>query len=627
MVGREAFASRNNHDETLCRTARWRIRLGFLEVRPRARGSHRPGPIADALSGYVADGGKRRGSNGSGGGGGSSKPKRRGSNASTGWLDKRTGAALNENSGLRILFDTMVRYSNVACEHISGPSSGFSHFRSSVAVLILFVCNFTAWSFSSPSLFLWQLRAISQNKVNKPLVESSVPGDASILVTGVAGYIGSLTTLQLLEDGYAVVGLDNMSRGSQQALNLLSKYENFHFEHVDLRNKDAVDSVFWKYHISAVLHLAAYSFVLESVDDPTLYKLNNEMATGILVNSMTEHAVSSLVFSSSCAVYGNASVFPITENTPTLPISPYGESKLASEKIILARAAAASKPAFRARILRYFNVVGADSEARLGENPRADSAKYGRLWTSCMNAAFGRASCVSIGRDETYRDFIHVEDVARANIAALQNIVDNVTPDDPSSQHGQQNTWNVAINEATSIKKIVATAESVMGMDIPICSETTKQARASDYLTGTQASIVQGSAELLTSMTGWKPHYTNLKDILTTAWNYSKGRQKDTAVIMFDTRSLEVDSNSSYIYWRWAAELNYRYARRHDYDFIYIHAETIFTPEAVDVRMDGGRRELCTQDESTMLCRHSQQEHYVRKGCFLVQIAWCCFYL
>lgn len=432
--------------------------------------------------------------------------------------------------------------------------------------------------------FLNQLRNLKWVKTSLPSLHVHVewhtqplllPEKTSILITEVAGYIGSHTTLQLLENGYNVVGLDNMSRGSQRALNVLSEFPNFTFEHVDLGSAASVDYVFEKHAISAVLHLAAHSFVAESVDKPSLYTENNEINTNILLNSVTKYAVSNFVFASSSAVYGNAQDFPITEDTPALPISPYGISKLAAEKNILARAADASQPVFRARILRYFNVVGADSKGRLGENPRPDLDKYGRLWTACMNVVFGRDPCINISKDKAYRDYVHVEDVARANIAALHNILQSsALPGENNSSSTQAvPIWNVATKEAVPTNMFISTAESVVGgmVRIPICPLKNTTYNEAE---GAQASFVQGSAQRVKAATGWKPHITNLKEILATAWNYSKTRPKETAIVMFDTRPLNVDLNSSYVYWRLAAELNNHYAHRHGYDFIYIKPDS-----------------------------------------------------
>lgn len=145
-------------------------------------------------------------------------------------------------------------------------------------------------------------------------------------------------------------------------------------------------------------------------------------------------------------MYGNAKDFLIPKKTPTLPSSPYGASKLASEQTIVDLAAAANPPfvvsaprkpaAFRARMLRYFNVIGADSKTRLGENPRPDLARYGRLWTSCMNVLLGRATCIYIDPDG-HRHYVHMEDEARANIGALQSMLQD-TPQDAADSSQQQ---------------------------------------------------------------------------------------------------------------------------------------------------------------------------------------------
>jgi UDP-arabinose 4-epimerase len=400
----------------------------------------------------------------------------------------------------------------------------------------------------------------------------------TILVTGAAGYIGSHTALRLLEKSYFVVGLDNLSRGSQRALNVLSTFENFAFGYADLGNKEEINRIFEKYSISAVIHLASFAFVQESIRYPDMYNNNIESNTMNVVDSMIEHNVSNIVFASSCSVYGNATMLPLlTEDTPTQPISQYGISKLKAEQYITSKASSGSAE-LTAHIMRYFNVVGADPKGRLGENPRPQFDQYGRLWTQCMAVVRGQRSCVKINANQQFRDYVHVDDVARANIAALE------APEGTDAVR----VWNVASSKKVSTEDFIAAAEAISGTSIPICkSGGPEQNRRTN-----EPDNPIGSAARLETTLDWKPRYNNLDEVLSTAWHYSRDKQAETAIVMFDTRGLDVDLDSDYIYHRWTADLNYQYSRRHGYDFIYMESEGVIKyesdpAESVSAKTDG----------------------------------------
>lgn len=330
--------------------------------------------------------------------------------------------------------------------------------------------------------------------------------DAQILVTGAAGYIGSHMALKLLGDGVKVVGVDNLSRGSQRALDVLSHFPLFKFVNLDLGDEPAVEALFTEHNFDSVIHFAAVAFVPESVTNPGLYKSNITTNTKILTDAMIRHHVQQLIYSSTCAVYGIPDLLPITEESPTRPVSPYGQAKLDAEKYIHSKAS----DTFRVNVLRYFNVVGADAKGRLGENPLPTLASMGRLWTACTDAVFRRRQCVELYDTHlktvdgtAIRDYVHVEDLVRAHLAVIE------TPNT-----GNFEVWNVATNIPTSTLQFVESARRATGSFIPICFGNRTESHSPPAL--------YASGERLRRLTGWVPQYTSIDAILTTAWKWTQ---------------------------------------------------------------------------------------------------------
>ena len=251
-----------------------------------------------------------------------------------------------------------------------------------------------------------------------------------VMVTGGAGYIGSHAALLLLQKGYKVTIVDNLSRGSQKSLDTLSTLYGNRLQVVkaDLGDEHAVEAVFraspW---FSAVFHFAANAFAGESILKPELYKSNITKNTHILALAAKRFGVGKFIFSSTCAVYGQPDVLPVTENTPTKPTSPYGVSKLDAENLLKVLATSS----FSVRILRYFNVIGANGLSLVGENPRSDLRRFGRLWTACVDTALGLQSHITI-RGQTFplpspdgtpvRDYVHVEDLVSAHYMVMRGV-------------------------------------------------------------------------------------------------------------------------------------------------------------------------------------------------------------
>ena len=277
-----------------------------------------------------------------------------------------------------------------------------------------------------------------------------------ILVTGGAGYIGSHLVLGLLERGEDVAVFDSLEVGHIETIETLKKYGNLKFVQGNLKNLDEIRGVFLVNKIDAVVHFAAYSQVAESVKNPQKYYYNNIYGTLNLLNAMLEFNVKQIVFSSTAAVYGEPSYTPIDENHPQIPVNPYGNSKLMIEKILDDYDRAYNLKSVR---LRYFNVAGADSEARIGEwhEPethlipnvlKADSEKKFQMYGTDYNTKDG--TCI--------RDYINVEDLAQAHIKALEYLKNG----------GETNYFNLGTNEGNSVKEVFEICQKVKGCDIPL---------------------------------------------------------------------------------------------------------------------------------------------------------------
>lgn len=320
----------------------------------------------------------------------------------------------------------------------------------------------------------------------------------NVLVTGGAGYIGSHCVKQLKEDGNYVVVLDNLFRGHIQAVPA-----NVPFEKVDLRNTEKVAEVLAKHNIEAVYHFAAHAFVGESVGDPLMYYDNNTWGTTSLLIAMKQVGVNRLVFSSTCATYGQPESMPIVETMAQDPINPYGRSKLLVEHIL--KDYAASNPKFAFTALRYFNVCGCAADGSIGEDHDPET----HIIPVVLNTVLGINEKVTVfGTDyptadgTCVRDYIHVEDLISAHMLCMAQL-----------QDGQQNFFNLGIGNGYSVKQIIDACKRVTSADIPV---EYGPRRAGD------PAELYANATKLRNATGWTPKYTNLDDIVATAWNWFK---------------------------------------------------------------------------------------------------------
>jgi len=280
------------------------------------------------------------------------------------------------------------------------------------------------------------------------------------LVTGGAGYIGSHTTVALHDAGRDVVILDDFSNASRRAIDAIRSLTRADLVVVegDAGDPDVLDAVFGGHRIDSVVHFAARKSVAESISDPLGYYRSNLGSVISLAAAAIDRGVRRLVFSSSATVYGSASALPVTEDSPTVPESPYGETKLMGERI-LADAAAASD--LTAVMLRYFNPVGAHPSGLIGEDPSTEPAN---LVPRIMQVAAGRRDRLDVfGADYStvdgtaVRDYVHVMDLAEGHVAAL----------DTETAPVSSRVYNLGTGSGTTVLQVLAAASEVLGTRIP----------------------------------------------------------------------------------------------------------------------------------------------------------------
>ena len=245
-----------------------------------------------------------------------------------------------------------------------------------------------------------------------------------VLVTGGAGYIGSHTVVELLQDGKEVIIVDNLCNSNPIVLDRIRQItkKDFKFYEIDITDEKKLEVVFKENKIDSVIHFAAYKSVGESVEKPLEYYTNNLINTLVVLNLMKKYNVNKFVFSSSATVYGNNHICPITEDSPLSTTNPYGATKLMIEDIL--RDIAKANPSFNIAILRYFNPVGAHSSGLIGEDPNNIP---NNLMPYISQVAVGKLEILSVfgGDYDTHdgtgvRDYIHVVDLAQGHVKALE---------------------------------------------------------------------------------------------------------------------------------------------------------------------------------------------------------------
>ena len=282
-----------------------------------------------------------------------------------------------------------------------------------------------------------------------------------ILVTGGAGYIGSHTCLELLDEGYEVVVVDNLANSKKEALNRVEDItgKKLSFYKVDLLEQEKLEFVFTEHKIDAVIHFAGYKAVGESVSMPLSYYHNNITGTLYLCEAMKKYGVKNLVFSSSATVYGDPDTVPIKEDFPLTATNPYGRTKLFIEEIL--RDLHVANNSWNIALLRYFNPVGAHPSGRIGEDPNDIP---NNLMPYISQVAVGKLDKLSIFGDDYptkdgtgVRDYIHVVDLAIGHIKALE-----VLERDPGVV-----TYNLGTGKGYSVLEVVQAFEEATGQEVP----------------------------------------------------------------------------------------------------------------------------------------------------------------
>ncbi|MDO4767645.1 MAG: UDP-glucose 4-epimerase GalE [Pseudomonadota bacterium] len=322
-----------------------------------------------------------------------------------------------------------------------------------------------------------------------------------VLVTGGAGYIGSHTCKELARSGHEPVVYDNLSTGRRE----LARWGAF--IHGDILDTQRLRAAMRRERVEAVIHFAAKAYVGESVINPEKYFRNNVGGTQSLLDAMRGEDVRDIVVSGTCAVYGTPERMPIDENTPASPINPYGESKLFMERMLAAYGRAYGT---RFTSLRYFNAAGCDPDGETGEWHDPETHLIPRV----LMAAAGKIEALEIFGDDyptpdgtCIRDYVHVRDLAKAHIAAVERL----------QKGGGNSILNLGAGRGFSVREIVRAAEEVTGRPVPHVFRPRRE--------GDPAELVADSGRA-GEVLGWRAHHSSIEEILRTAWAWEqrKGR-------------------------------------------------------------------------------------------------------
>lgn len=319
----------------------------------------------------------------------------------------------------------------------------------------------------------------------------------AVLVCGGAGYIGSHMVAELIEKGEEVVVLDNFQKGHKGAILGGKIYEG------DLRDRGILDKVFTENKIDSVIDFAADSLVGESTVEPLKYFENNVGSTISLLKAMKDHNVKYIVFSSTAATYGEPENIPIVEQDKTIPVNPYGESKLIVEKILRWCDEAYG---IKYTVLRYFNAAGAHISSKIGE----DHSPETHLIPLILQVALGKRDKIMIFGDDyntedgtCVRDYIHVTDLANAHLLSLDRL----------KKGGESRVYNLGNGKGFSVKEVIEASRRVTKEEI--------KAEVAPRRAGDPAVLIASSEKAINEL-GWRPKYNSLETIIETAWNWHK---------------------------------------------------------------------------------------------------------
>ncbi len=316
----------------------------------------------------------------------------------------------------------------------------------------------------------------------------------AILVTGGAGYIGSVAVEDLLRRGEQVIVIDNLVRGHREAVD-----PSVPFYKGDIGDKDLVRKILSEHAVDAAMHFSAFAYVGESVENPAKYFENNVAQTLGLLGVLLEHKIQNFIFSSTCATYGEPQYTPIDERHPQAPANPYGWSKLMIERILESYDSAYG---MRFVSLRYFNASGATEKH--GEHHEPET----HLIPLVLETALGKRTSVSIYGDDyptpdgtAIRDYIHISDLSLAHLAALDYL----------KQGGISEFINLGNGQGYSVREVIETARRVTGKEIEAIVSPRREG---------DPSVLVADAQKAKAMLGWKPEFPELRQIIDSAWKW-----------------------------------------------------------------------------------------------------------
>jgi UDP-glucose 4-epimerase len=329
----------------------------------------------------------------------------------------------------------------------------------------------------------------------------------NVLITGGAGYIGSHAVLRLLEDGHRVTVVDDLSRGHAAAIDRLRPLGDLHFAEASVGDRAVVAPLMRDRDIDLVMHFAALAYVGESVERPLTYYRANTAGTLGLLEAMDDAGVTRLVFSSTCATYGEPDVIPIGEDCPQHPINPYGAAKLFGERMILDLAAQKRTAGadFSCAMLRYFNVAGSDGQGRIGEDHDPET----HLVPICVDAALGRREALTIyGTDydtpdgTCIRDYVHVEDLIDAHLIAI----DGLAP-------GTVRAFNVGTGRGFSVREVIDATRRVTGVDLRVEEGARRPG---------DPPVLFADPRRINTELGWTARHTTLDPMIEAVWRWRR---------------------------------------------------------------------------------------------------------